>query len=294
MRLNASDSWGRRRFSGFHEVGHPFQPGYRQMTLFRCDPSPTRTAASQPEQLADAAAAELLLPRRFFLRDLIEADSGWDGIEQIASHYDASLSATALRAVHLAPRPTLLVVLEPGVRKEERGRLDAESKLRVTTSASSGSFHLSRTTSQRLKAARLNHAFNGEIVEDITSLNELGINSDRLHVSARLFPSLTTGVATTNGSWRSSGRTAITQRLDMDEPTVDARIRQRRNELGLTLSALAEKAGVAKSYLSNLENSKHEVRPSGRPLLPDRRGARDNDIGSPRHPHTCRADTDVS
>ncbi len=129
MRLNASDSWGRRRFSGFHEVGHTFQPGYRQMTLFRCDPSPTRTAASQPEQLADAAAAELLLPRRFFLRDLIEADSGWDGIEQIASHYDASLSATALRAVHLAPRPTLLVVLEPGVRKEERGRLDAESKL---------------------------------------------------------------------------------------------------------------------------------------------------------------------
>lgn len=79
-------------------------------------------------------------------------------------------------------------------------------------------------------------------------------------------PTLTTGVATTNGSWRSSGRTAITQRLDMDEPTVGARIRQRRNELGLTLSALAEKAGIAKSYLSNLENSKHEVRPSGRTL----------------------------
>ena len=188
MRLNASDSWGRRRFSGFHEVGHTFQPGYRQMTLFRCDPSPTRTAASQPEQLADAAAAELLLPRRFFLRDLIEADSGWDGIEQIASHYDASLSATALRAVHLAPRPTLLVVLEPGVRKEERGRLDAESKLRVTTSASSGSFPFVPHNKSATEGGTLDRAFNGEIVEDVTSLNELGINSDRLHVSARLFP----------------------------------------------------------------------------------------------------------
>jgi XRE family transcriptional regulator of biofilm formation len=52
----------------------------------------------------------------------------------------------------------------------------------------------------------------------------------------------------------------------MGESTVGERIRQRRNELGLTLSALAEKAGVAKSYLSNLENSKHEVRPSGRTL----------------------------
>ena len=126
--LTPATARGRRRFSGFHEVGHTFQPGYRQMTLFRCDPSPTRTSASQPERLADAAAAELLLPRRFFLRDLIEADSGWDGIEQLASHYDASLTATAFRAVHLAPRPTLLVVLEPGVRrKNEVGSMPSRS-----------------------------------------------------------------------------------------------------------------------------------------------------------------------
>ena len=58
MRLNATDSWGRRRFSGFHEVGHTFQPGYRQMTLFRCNPTPTRSGANQPERLADVAAAE--------------------------------------------------------------------------------------------------------------------------------------------------------------------------------------------------------------------------------------------
>lgn len=188
MRLNASDSWGRRRFSGFHEVGHTFQPGYRQMTLFRCDPSPTRIAATQPEQLADAAAAELLLPRRFFVPDLIEAGAGWDGVEQLATRYDASLTATALRSVHLAPRPTLLVVLEPGVRKEERGRLGAESKLRVTTSASSGSFPFVPYNKSAAEGGALDRAFNGEIVEETTTLNELGVGSDRLRVSARLFP----------------------------------------------------------------------------------------------------------
>jgi transcriptional regulator with XRE-family HTH domain len=52
----------------------------------------------------------------------------------------------------------------------------------------------------------------------------------------------------------------------MAELTVGERIRLRRKELGLSLSALAEKAGVAKSYLSNLENNKHEARPSGRTL----------------------------
>ena len=65
-------------------------------------------------------------------------------------------------------------------------------------------------------------------------------------------------------------------------------------KLGLTLSALAEKAGIAKSYLSNLENSKHEVRPSGRTLYQIAGGTRNNDVGSPRHPHTCRSDPDVS
>jgi hypothetical protein len=188
MRLNASDSRGRRRFSGFHEVGHTFQPGYRQMTLFRCNPSPARAVPNQTEHLADAAAAELLLPRRFFARDLIDAGAGWDGLEQLARHYDASLTATALRAVQVAPRPTLLVVLEPGVRKQERGRFDATPKLRVTSSASNGSFPFVPHNKSAAGSGALERAFNGEVVEDTTTLDELGIASNRLHVSARLFP----------------------------------------------------------------------------------------------------------
>jgi transcriptional regulator with XRE-family HTH domain len=41
--------------------------------------------------------------------------------------------------------------------------------------------------------------------------------------------------------------------------TVGARIRQRRNELGWTQDVLAEKAGISKGFLSDLENGKRSV-----------------------------------
>jgi transcriptional regulator with XRE-family HTH domain len=41
--------------------------------------------------------------------------------------------------------------------------------------------------------------------------------------------------------------------------TVGDRIRQRRNELGWTQDVLAEKAGISKSFLSDLENAKRSV-----------------------------------
>ena len=42
-------------------------------------------------------------------------------------------------------------------------------------------------------------------------------------------------------------------------PSVGERIRKRRNELGWTQDALAQKAGVSKSFLSDLENGKRNV-----------------------------------
>jgi XRE family transcriptional regulator, master regulator for biofilm formation len=51
-----------------------------------------------------------------------------------------------------------------------------------------------------------------------------------------------------------------------DPPGIGERIRRRREELNLSLSALAEKAGVAKSYVSSLENGQVNSRPSGRTL----------------------------
>jgi transcriptional regulator with XRE-family HTH domain len=53
---------------------------------------------------------------------------------------------------------------------------------------------------------------------------------------------------------------------EFDESFIGVQIRLRRAELGLSLTALAERAGVAKSYLSNLENGRTNTRPSGRTL----------------------------
>ena len=42
-------------------------------------------------------------------------------------------------------------------------------------------------------------------------------------------------------------------------PTVGERVKTRRLELGLSQDALAEKAGISKSFLSDLENDKRSV-----------------------------------
>lgn len=54
--------------------------------------------------------------------------------------------------------------------------------------------------------------------------------------------------------------------FEFNDSFLGAQIRRRRTELGLSLTSLADKAGVAKSYLSNLENGKTNSRPSGRTL----------------------------
>lgn len=192
MRLNARDSARRRRFSGFHEVGHTFQPGYTQQTLFRCNDRPPRKwVSTNREDLADAAAAELLFPRDYFRSDLSDVDFGISGIAQLADRYEASLHATALRVVRLSDRPTMLVVLEPALRKAEIGQADAQAKLRVVSSFSSGGPlpFVPRNKSAAADSA-LSRALAGEVIDESSSLgNDLGLGSSgRLRLSARLVP----------------------------------------------------------------------------------------------------------
>lgn len=42
-------------------------------------------------------------------------------------------------------------------------------------------------------------------------------------------------------------------------PTVGERVKNRRHELGLSQDALAEKAGISKSFLSDLENNRRSI-----------------------------------
>lgn len=56
----------------------------------------------------------------------------------------------------------------------------------------------------------------------------------------------------------------------MDDPfdptTLGEKLRKRREERGLSLSKLAERAGVSKGYIWSLENGRANARPSGRTL----------------------------
>jgi Zn-dependent peptidase ImmA (M78 family) len=87
----AGDGLERQRFTIAHEGGHTFQPDFKRGGLFlRCKGQGTRT-----EQLCDIAAAELLLPRRWFNRDVSDAGHGLDAVEAVAAGHVASVEATA-------------------------------------------------------------------------------------------------------------------------------------------------------------------------------------------------------
>jgi hypothetical protein len=128
------------------------------------------------------------MPRRFFEADLASIEPDIDAVSELATIYEASLHATALRTVQLSTRPVLLVVLEPGVRKAERQQLGAMPRLRVTGSSSNGYFPFIPRNKSATEEGALVKALAGEDVETTASLLELGIPSDSFRVSARSVP----------------------------------------------------------------------------------------------------------
>jgi IrrE N-terminal-like domain len=119
IQVRSSDSAGRQRFSGFHEVGHTFLPGFTLATQFRCDPGGAPGEQARVEALCDLAAGELLLPRHFFRQDLVGAPFGMATVAVLADRYQASLEATALRFVDFWPEEALFVVLEVETKPSE-------------------------------------------------------------------------------------------------------------------------------------------------------------------------------
>lgn len=189
MLLNRNDSRRRRRFTGFHEIGHSFQPGYRTRCSYRCAPSAAPRTAIDPETLSDTAAAALLLPQAHFQRDVRSSAFGLDAVMGLADRYDASVQATTYRFQRFWPEPMLTVVLEPGLRKSERGDPDAQSRLRVVSIHATGSpWPFVPRNKSASDGGALWRALMGEVVDGTASLGELGIDTSReLDVSARGF-----------------------------------------------------------------------------------------------------------
>jgi len=141
MRLRRSDSPARRRFTGFHEVAHTFQPGYRDSRQLRCDAFGL-PAKGKPDKevLSDLGAVELLMPREFVLADISAAEFEIATVEALADSYQSSIQASAYRMSELWPEPSIVIVLEPGLRKDEVGKEHAEPRLRVRHAIGQGAW----------------------------------------------------------------------------------------------------------------------------------------------------------
>jgi Zn-dependent peptidase ImmA (M78 family) len=135
IKLRNSDSVERQNFSGFHEVGHTFMPGYQLSIQLRCDPG-RNSGFKKLEHLCDIAASELLLPRRLFTTDLRDAALDFRTVDELGARYQASVEATARRIVALWPRPAFLVSLE--VCNKPRDTPGAEPRLRAKSYVPAG------------------------------------------------------------------------------------------------------------------------------------------------------------
>ena len=192
MLLNEDDSPRRQRFTGFHEVGHIFQPGYRLVTSYRCAPfvSPTRPRVLDVEALSDIAAAALMFPDVYFSADARETPFSIMAITDLANNYDASVHATVCNFQRYWPEPTMTVILEPGLKKAERRDPSAQPRLRVVSAFPSGhGWPYIPPNKSASDDGLLVRALNGEVIDAKTDLAELEIGFDRrLELTARSFP----------------------------------------------------------------------------------------------------------
>lgn len=191
-RVRASDGRRRKRFTALHEVKHTYLPGFA-VTQYRCDPtpggtsrSPLRTDGPDLERLADIGASELLFPHNEFIADVAGNRIDFDLVDDLAEHYDASLVATAIRTVTLAPDDTFLLCVEPGTKPT--APID-EPVPRIQWSATSGDWpHLPRFKSIP-DGSPIHRAFVGELVDEITDLNDLTRSPiNHVDISCRLYP----------------------------------------------------------------------------------------------------------
>ena len=193
MRLRRGDSRARRRFTGFHEVSHTFQPGYRDVRQLRCDAHGLPGVGKlDKETLSDLGAVELLMPEIYVSKDLAAADFGIETAESLSERYESSVQASTYRLSSLWPEPTLVIALEQGLRKEERGDEEAVARLRVLHAHSAGGrwpfVPQNKSAADEGPLARA-FATDGGVVEEETSLADLvgAGGPDGLEVSAKGF-----------------------------------------------------------------------------------------------------------
>jgi Zn-dependent peptidase ImmA (M78 family) len=106
----------RKRFSIAHELGH-FQIHRNRIGFNLCSSSNIETFMGKPvdiEQEANQFASNFLLPERFVARIFSKSEPSMDLIGEVASSYEVSLTATALRFTEFTEEPIAVVLSRGG------------------------------------------------------------------------------------------------------------------------------------------------------------------------------------
>lgn len=100
---------GRQRFSIGHELGHWMRDRGKGAHLCQvADMRRTWISRSDPESLANAFAAELLMPADIFRNKAGERPVTLTTVRELAQQFQTSQTATAIRLTQLSPLPALL------------------------------------------------------------------------------------------------------------------------------------------------------------------------------------------
>jgi hypothetical protein len=109
--------------------------------------------------------------------------------QELADKYEASLEATAHRAIDLADRPGLMVVLREMHKPADRSDPAARPKLRVAYSYGVGNWPFIPRWKSAADSGPLGRASQGEAVDEVADLSELTGRIDReAHVTAKSYP----------------------------------------------------------------------------------------------------------
>lgn len=124
MRLNPDQPETRQRFSIGHEITHTFFPDHSTHVWTRSESR--HRDLSDPddylEMLCDVGAAELVFPRRWFVRDARDVDTA-AGILSLAGRYKASREATVRRYAELHVDAVAAVFFEWKLKPTQQGRV---------------------------------------------------------------------------------------------------------------------------------------------------------------------------
>jgi hypothetical protein len=168
VRVRRSDGHERQRFTIGHETGHTLLPGFLEGRQFRCN-----GARDWLEAMCDVASAEILLPEPMLSERLSGSPLDLSHVESLSSEFQASVEATARRAVSLRPEPSMLIVLSERHKPSEAAITDqVPPKLRVDYRIAKGKWPFMPEHKSAAKNG-LARALAGEIIDEVGSIDEL-------------------------------------------------------------------------------------------------------------------------